>query len=196
MSDEDGPLRSLRVALGLAKPKARPLNINAARGVGCLDTHLTRYLIAQLRVLVLGLERSGKSTWLRALAPGAGRGPAPPPTVAPRVERVVVRTPQGAFKLRCTDLPGGAEDAADLWPRHFPGAHALVFVLDAADALRVQAAQDALDRCALQCAHAPVSRDPRIDRSTRSARAARWRTLRWRGCRCCCWPTRVTWRAA
>ena len=155
MSDEDGPLRSLRVALGLAKPKARRLNMNSARVVGCIDTRLTRPVIAQLRVLVLGLERSGKSTWLRALSPGAGHGPAPPPTTAPRVKRVVVRTPLGAFKLRCTDLPGGAEAAADLWPRHFPGAHALVFVLDAADALRVQAAQDALDRCApARSAHA------------------------------------------
>jgi GTPase SAR1 family protein len=105
-------------------------------------------LPAQLRVVLLGLDRSGKSSWVHALRPVAGRGPAPPPTAQPAVERVVVRTQSGgAFKLRCTDLPGGAEAAADVWPRHFAGAHAVVFVLDAADALRVQEAQDALDRC-------------------------------------------------
>ena len=100
---------------------------------------------AQLRVVLLGLERSGKTSWLQALQRAGA--PAPSPTPLARVERVVVRTPAGAFKLRCTDLPGGAEAAADTWPRHFAGAHAVVFVLDAADAVRVQEAQDALDRC-------------------------------------------------
>ena len=122
---------------------------------------------AQLRVVLLGLERSGKSSWVHALRPAAERGPAPPPTAQARVERVVVRTQSnGAFKLRCTDLPGGAEAAADEWPRHFAGAHAVVFVLDAADALRVQEAQDALDRRVsiakplqrLQCIPTPIDR--------------------------------------
>lgn len=159
---DDSALRALRVALGLAKPKARR-RAAAARtrwGPGVLLADAAG-CCAQLRVLLLGLERSGKSSWVQALQPPAARaaGP-PPPTRDALVQRVFVHTPSGAFKLRCTDLPGGAEAAAALWPRHYAGAHALVFVLDAADALRVQAAQDALDTCAPPASRVRRARAP------------------------------------
>ena len=133
-----------------------------------------RCYATQLRVVLLGLERSGKSSWVRALRPAAARGPAPPPTTQARVERVVVRTQSsGAFTLRCTDLPGGAEAAADEWPRHFAGAHAVVFVLDAADALRVQEAQDALDRRVPQHSRCSACNSFRQRLTTHAARCRR-----------------------
>jgi hypothetical protein len=100
-------------------------------------------------VLFLGLDGAGKSSVLNALKPERERARATPPTSAPLTERVIVRTKHGAHKFKATDLPGGQHAAVTLWPQHFAGAQAVVWVVDASDALRAQAAQDALDRRAV-----------------------------------------------
>ncbi len=103
-------------------------------------------------MLVLGLDGAGKSSVLAALAPARGRdagaGAAAAPAGAATV-RVVLRTPRGAVKVKATDARGERGAAAPAaWPALFAGQEALLWVVDATDALRLQAAQDGLDRAA------------------------------------------------
>jgi GTPase SAR1 family protein len=101
-----------------------------------------------VRVVVLGLDKAGKSSVLNALKPAGARSArvVPTPPAGAATERIHVHTPHGTIKLVALDVSGDQARAARLWPPHYGAAQGVVWVVDATDALRVQMAQDALDR--------------------------------------------------
>ncbi|KAI8433015.1 hypothetical protein MSG28_013885 [Choristoneura fumiferana] len=104
-------------------------------------------------VLVLGLDRAGKTSLLHALRPpdptaqGAQQGA--PQGVAPQMEHFQ----SGGVAFSAWDVSGAARARA-LWERHYRRAHALIFVVDAADHLRLVVAREELE---LVLAHPDMS---------------------------------------
>ncbi|CAH2057527.1 unnamed protein product, partial [Iphiclides podalirius] len=97
-------------------------------------------------VLLLGLDNSGKSSLLQALR---AANPTPPS------EQDLFTG--GGVTFRACDAPGAARMRA-LWERHFSRADAIVFVVDAADHLRLVVAREELQ---LALAH-PALRPRRL----------------------------------
>ncbi|CAK1591378.1 unnamed protein product [Parnassius mnemosyne] len=83
-------------------------------------------------VLVLGLDNSGKSSLLHALR-----------SADQRPQHDADHFTSGGVTFRAHDVSGAARHRA-LWERHFARAHALVFVVDAADHLRLVVAREEL----------------------------------------------------
>ncbi|KPJ20250.1 ADP-ribosylation factor-like protein 6 [Papilio machaon] len=82
-------------------------------------------------VLVLGLDNSGKSSLLRALRPHDS-----PATHGDHFS-------SGGVTFEAHEAPGAARLRA-LWERHFSNADAIIFVVDAADHLRLVVAREEL----------------------------------------------------
>jgi hypothetical protein len=157
-------------------------------------------LSLQVRVVVLGLDKAGKSSVLNALKPAGARAQrvAPTPAAGAATERLLVRTPHGAFKLVALDVSGDQAHAERLWPPHYGAAQGVVWVVDATDALRAQMAQDALDRracfdeCVRGAGSTPLLRRRLGARARTPHGTGRWRTLTWRARRCWCSSTSQT----
>ncbi|XP_060807362.1 facilitated trehalose transporter Tret1 [Amyelois transitella] len=105
---------------------------------------------AEVTVLVLGLDNSGKSTLLRSLRAPA---PAPPPPALPTVALHQETFQSGGVTFSAWDVSGAPRHRA-LWERHYRRAHAVVFVVDSADHLRLVVAREELE---LMLAHPDVS---------------------------------------
>ncbi|XP_048484208.1 ADP-ribosylation factor-like protein 6 [Plutella xylostella] len=90
----------------------------------------------EVSVVVLGLDNSGKSSLLRALHPPprtpAAEEPPPPPTVGTRQDHFTA----GGVSFSALEVGGGRRHRA-LWERHYRAADALIYVVDAADPLRL-----------------------------------------------------------
>ncbi|KAJ8710939.1 hypothetical protein PYW08_009454 [Mythimna loreyi] len=98
---------------------------------------------AEVTVLVLGLDNSGKSTLLHALRPADARAPAPhhaAPTVGQQQEHFT----SGGVSFSAWDVSGAPRHRA-LWERHYRRAHAVIFVVDSADHLRLVVAREELE---------------------------------------------------
>ncbi|XP_028169967.1 uncharacterized protein LOC114359688 [Ostrinia furnacalis] len=94
----------------------------------------------EVTVLVLGLDNSGKSTLLNALRPPEQRAPALAPTVASTQDHFS----SGGVAFSAWDVSGAPRHRA-LWERHYRRAHAVIFVVDAADHLRLVVAREELE---------------------------------------------------
>jgi len=103
----------------------------------------------ELRVLVLGLDGAGKTNVLerlKAVYGGGGGGPGLEPSkILPTVGLNVGRLEAGGAALVVWDL-GGAPGLRPIWERYFDEAHALVYVVDAACAGRLDEAKLAMER--------------------------------------------------
>ncbi|CAG9792602.1 unnamed protein product [Diatraea saccharalis] len=86
----------------------------------------------EVTVLVLGLDNSGKSTLLDALRPPEQRARHLAPTVALQQDHFQ----SGGVSFSAWDVSGAPRHRA-LWERHYRRAHALVFVVDSSDRLRL-----------------------------------------------------------
>ncbi|XP_031768089.2 uncharacterized protein LOC113519207 isoform X1 [Galleria mellonella] len=86
----------------------------------------------EVTVLVLGLDNSGKSTLLNTLRPPEQRLPHVTPTVAHQQDHFQ----SGGVSFSAWDVSGAPRHRA-LWERHYRRAHALIFVVDSADHLRL-----------------------------------------------------------
>ncbi|KAG6453945.1 hypothetical protein O3G_MSEX008389 [Manduca sexta] len=95
---------------------------------------------AELTVLVLGLDNSGKSTMLNALRPPELRAQHVMPTVSHQQDRFQ----SGGVSFSAWDVSGAPRHRA-LWERHYRAAHAVIFVVDAADHLRLVVAREELE---------------------------------------------------
>ncbi|XP_026760060.1 ADP-ribosylation factor-like protein 6 isoform X2 [Galleria mellonella] len=102
----------------------------------------------EVTVLVLGLDNSGKSTLLNTLRPPEQRLPHVTPTVAHQQDHFQ----SGGVSFSAWDVSGAPRHRA-LWERHYRRAHALIFVVDSADHLRLVVAREEL---ALVLAHPDV----------------------------------------
>ncbi|VVC89658.1 ADP-ribosylation factor-like protein 6 [Leptidea sinapis] len=91
-------------------------------------------------VLVLGLDNSGKSTLLNALRPPDQRAQYTVPTVAQQQDHFQ----SGGVSFSAWDVAGAAR-MRPLWERHYRRADAVIFVVDAADHLRLVVAREELE---------------------------------------------------
>lgn len=89
------------------------------------------------RVLVLGLDKAGKTTICKALA---GRDITNIP-VTQGFDVTVINTPD--FKLNTWDL-GGLAPIRPYWSNYFPCTDALVYVVDSSDRSRISESHDTL----------------------------------------------------
>lgn len=94
---------------------------------------------APCKVLVVGLDNSGKTTILNQL-----RSKDEDITVVPTVGYNIEEFSSGGLQFSCYDMSGHSR-YRDLWPRFCSEAQAVVFVLDAADQLRLGVAQVELE---------------------------------------------------
>ncbi|RVE40631.1 hypothetical protein evm_014718 [Chilo suppressalis] len=86
----------------------------------------------EVTVLVLGLDNSGKSTLLDALRPPEQRVHHSQPTVGQQQDHFQ----SSGVSFSAWDVSGAPRHRA-LWERHYRRAHAVIFVVDSADHLRL-----------------------------------------------------------
>ncbi|CAH2251920.1 jg13818 [Pararge aegeria aegeria] len=96
--------------------------------------------VTQATVLVLGLDNSGKSSLLNALRPPEQRASLTVPTVAHKQDQFQ----SGGVSFSAWDVSGASRMRA-LWERHYRYANAVIFVVDAADHLRLVVAREELE---------------------------------------------------
>eukprot|EP00761_Pharyngomonas_kirbyi_P014069 gb/GECH01014099.1/.p1 GENE.gb/GECH01014099.1/~~gb/GECH01014099.1/.p1 ORF type:complete len:189 (+),score=40.83 gb/GECH01014099.1/:1-567(+) len=98
-----------------------------------------------LRVLVIGLDNSGKTTAIHQLAGKQESIDSIEKTVGFNVEEV--RTAKAKFDM--WDVAGGA-NVRELWRHYYEKAEALIFVVDSADQERMEEAHNELSNVLLQ----------------------------------------------
>ena len=100
----------------------------------------------QYQVLILGLDDSGKTTLLEQLRHLYSGTPAPrdlrfPPTVGLNLGNLEV----DRARLMFWDL-GGQQGLRVLWDKYFSDAHALIYVMDSSDGVRIGESVSELDK--------------------------------------------------
>jgi ADP-ribosylation factor-like protein 6 len=100
------------------------------------------------RLVVIGLDNSGKSTLINHLRPQRQAAFEVVPTVGFAVEKFELEK----LQLTVVDM-SGASTYRSLWETYYAGCSAIVFVVDAADRIRMAVAKDELD---VMLAHADV----------------------------------------
>ncbi|CAH2097989.1 unnamed protein product [Euphydryas editha] len=93
----------------------------------------------QATVLVLGLDGSGKTSTLNAMRPPEQRVTHTVPTVGHQQDYFQ----SGGVSFSAWDVSGAPRMRA-LWERHYRAAHAVIFVVDSADHLRLVVAREEL----------------------------------------------------
>ncbi|XP_050356284.1 solute carrier family 2, facilitated glucose transporter member 8-like [Nymphalis io] len=94
----------------------------------------------QVTVLVLGLDSSGKTSTLNAMRPPEQRISHTLPTVGHQQDHFQ----SGGVSFSAWDVSGAAR-MRSLWERHYRHAHAVIFVVDSADHLRLVVAREELE---------------------------------------------------
>lgn len=102
------------------------------------------------RVIVVGLDNSGKSTLINALKPQKAASYEVTPTVGFNAEKFE----RGGFTFSVWDM-SGAGAYRSLWETYYRDVDAIVFVVDASDRLRMCVARDELDTL---LAHADIAK--------------------------------------
>ncbi len=100
----------------------------------------------ELHLLIVGLDRAGKTTLLERLktlfTDISGLDPA---QILPTVGLNIARFEVGGTPLVLWDL-GGQAQLRSIWDKYFAEAHALVYVVDAADVDRIPEAKAVMDK--------------------------------------------------
>lgn len=95
-------------------------------------------------VIILGLDRAGKTTFLEQLKGiFGGLDPLPASKIPPTVGLNIGRLQISQQSLVLWDL-GGAPNLRSLWDKYTPEAHGLVYVVDAAAGARLEEARQVL----------------------------------------------------
>jgi len=95
----------------------------------------------ELRILMLGLDNSGKTTALKKLADES------PAEITPTQGFNIKSVQSGGFKLNVWDI-GGQKHIRPYWKNYYAGTDAMIYVIDAADKRRVDEAAEELDSLA------------------------------------------------
>ncbi|KAL1524362.1 hypothetical protein AB1Y20_019259 [Prymnesium parvum] len=99
---------------------------------------------AEFQVLILGVDRAGKTTLLEQLKRlYTGLDPLPPGKIPPTVGLNIGRMQVERCKLIFWDL-GGTPALRSLWENYYSEAHGLIFVVDTSDHDRFEEARDTL----------------------------------------------------
>eukprot|EP00798_Chlamydomonas_sp_ICE-L_P027196 gene27197-2444_t len=101
---------------------------------------ITCYFSCQVKIIVVGLDNSGKTTVIESLKPKQGQNL----DVAPTVGFSVDEFSKGALTFTVFDM-SGASRYRTLWEQYYAEAKAVVFVIDSADKFRLVVAKDELD---------------------------------------------------
>merc|ERR1719326_848061 len=92
----------------------------------------------EARILVLGLDNSGKTTILKALSEEDIS------TIQPTQGFNIKAINQEGFKLNCWDI-GGQKAIREYWPNYFDNTDGLIFVVDSSDEERIKECVDELN---------------------------------------------------
>lgn len=109
---------------------------------GCLEHALRK---EELHILILGLDKAGKTTLLEKMKEMHGLPGLEWDKILPTVGLNVGRIEAHNCLLIFWDL-GGQVGLRSIWDKYFDEAHAIVFVVDAADADRLHESKAALDK--------------------------------------------------
>ena len=115
---------------------------------GCFEFMLRK---EELHVLIIGLDKGGKTTLLERLKtlycdlPGLEAD-----QVLPTVGLNLAHFQALGTPLLCWDV-GGAAGLRSIWSKYYAECHALVFVVDAADRGRLEEAKAAMERALGGC---------------------------------------------
>ena len=111
-------------------------------------TYLMSFLVTKkqrVNILIVGLDNSGKTSIVERMKLRSGaRRAAGPVEVAPTVGFNVVEFSSGPLAFTVFDM-SGAGRYRSLWEQHYREAHAIIFVVDSADTLRLCVAKDEFD---------------------------------------------------
>ncbi|TKV95756.1 hypothetical protein SEVIR_9G383000v4 [Setaria viridis] len=100
----------------------------------------------EFRVLILGVDKAGKTTLLEKLKSIYLKGEGlPPDRVVPTVGLNIGRIEDANAKLVFWDL-GGQVGLRTIWEKYYEEAHAIMFVIDAATASSFEDAKSALEK--------------------------------------------------
>jgi len=100
----------------------------------------------EFRVLILGVDKAGKTTLLEKLKSIYLKGEGlPPDRVVPTVGLNIGRMEDANAKLVFWDL-GGQVGLRAIWEKYYEEAHAIMYVIDAATASSFEDAKSALDK--------------------------------------------------
>jgi len=100
----------------------------------------------EFRVLILGVDKAGKTTLLEKLKSIYLKGGGlPPDRVVPTVGLNIGRMEDANAKLVFWDL-GGQVGLRAIWEKYYEEAHAIMYVIDAATASSFEDAKSALDK--------------------------------------------------
>lgn len=109
---------------------------------GCLEYVLRK---EELHILILGLDKAGKTTLLEKMKDMHGLPGLEWDKILPTVGLNVGRIEAHGCLLIFWDL-GGQTGLRTIWDKYFDEAHAVVYVVDAADGERLKDSKSALDR--------------------------------------------------
>lgn len=94
----------------------------------------------KVNVMVVGLDNGGKSTVIERLKPVSKQSVEVAPTVGFSVDELQ----RGGLNFTVFDMSGAGRYRV-LWEQYYREAHAIIFVIDSADRLRLVVAKDELD---------------------------------------------------
>ncbi|GAA28259.1 ADP-ribosylation factor-like protein 6 [Clonorchis sinensis] len=95
----------------------------------------------EMKILIIGLDNSGKTTILNRLKSKENKISHVAPTVGFNVERITV----GSFIFNCFDMSGQGRYRT-LWEHYYQDCDAIIYVIDSADHLRLVVTQDELEQ--------------------------------------------------
>uniref|UniRef100_A0A7S0RWP1 ADP-ribosylation factor-like protein 6 n=1 Tax=Pyramimonas obovata TaxID=1411642 RepID=A0A7S0RWP1_9CHLO len=98
----------------------------------------------KVNVLVVGLDNSGKTTIIEKLKQQNGNKKGAPAEVTPTVGFSVENFQKGPLYFTVFDM-SGAGRYRNLWEQYYKDAHAIIYVIDTSDKLRLCVAKDELD---------------------------------------------------
>ena len=129
------------VSVGVVKLPDAEQRLQTLRGGGATLSRLLPILLGRqhCRILMLGLDAAGKTTLLYQLK--LGEHTATVPTLGFNVETVSYRN----IEFMVWDM-GGQDKIRQLWSHYYEGTQALIFVVDSADAERMDEARQELHK--------------------------------------------------
>ena len=92
------------------------------------------------KIIVVGLDNAGKSTLINALQPEELQQPEITPTVGFREECFT----KNKIKFQVYDMSGQGK-YRDLWQTYYEESEAIIFMIDAADHLRIKVGKNELE---------------------------------------------------